>query len=180
MRKSLANVYNVFQLSVTNHPLGIDLPKARHHAIITSVRVTIRCICIHISISASWDLSGRSTCSAENPHIFRTSEKVLDLSCKVSAKRSVFGDGSFLFLSIFFVFYCSRGRDLGSCASSFCHILESLIMRVKVYFLDRACSLTNNSRGSKNSSRQSYLKLYVRADGFSVSLGSGNQFASQD
>lgn len=44
MHKSLANVYNVFHLSVTNcnHPLGIDLPKARHHAIITSARVTIR------------------------------------------------------------------------------------------------------------------------------------------
>ena len=80
MRKSLANVYNVFRLSVTNQPLGIDLPKARDHAIITSVRVTIRCICIDISISASWDLSGRSPCSAENPHIFRTNEKVLDLS----------------------------------------------------------------------------------------------------
>ena len=86
MRKSLANVYNVFQLSVTNHPLGIDLPKARHHAIITSVRVTIRCICIDISISASWDLSGRSTCSAENPHIFRTSENVLDLSCNLGER----------------------------------------------------------------------------------------------
>ena len=83
MRKSLAKVYNVSRLSVANHPLGIDLPKARHHAIITSVRVTIRCICIDISIPVSWDLSGRSPCSAENPHIFWTSEKVLDLSCNL-------------------------------------------------------------------------------------------------
>ena len=86
MRESLANVYNVSRLSVTSHSLGIDLPKARHHAIITSVRVTIRCICIDISISASWDSSGRSTCSAAHPHIFRASEKVLDLSCDLGER----------------------------------------------------------------------------------------------